>query len=35
MWEAIPGSNGYPMKDEHFQAALKLKPDLVVAAQAD
>jgi hypothetical protein len=35
MWEAVPGSNGYPMKDEHFQAALKLKPDFLIATQAD
>jgi hypothetical protein len=35
MWEAVPGSNSYPMKDEHFQAALKFKPDLLIASQAD
>jgi hypothetical protein len=35
MWEAIPGSNGYPMKDADFAAALKLKPDIQIASQAD
>lgn len=35
MWEAIPGSNGYPMKDADFQAALELKPDILIASQAD
>jgi len=35
MWEAIPGSNHYPMTDAEFQAALKLKPDIQIASQAD
>ncbi len=35
MWEAIPGSNHYPMVDAEFQAALKLKPDIQIASQAD
>jgi hypothetical protein len=35
MWEAVPGSNNYPMKAEHFEAALKFKPDLLIASQAD
>jgi hypothetical protein len=35
MWEAVPDSNNYPMKDPDFQAALKLKPDIQIASQAD
>jgi hypothetical protein len=35
MWEAVPGSNNYPMRDQDFQAALKLKPDIQIASQAD
>jgi hypothetical protein len=35
MWDAVPGSNNYPMKDPDFQAALKLKPDIQIASQAD
>jgi hypothetical protein len=35
MWEAVPGSNNYPMKDPDFQAALKFKPDIQIASQAD
>jgi hypothetical protein len=35
MWEAVPGSNNYPMRDADFQAALKLKPDILIASQAD
>lgn len=35
MWEAVPGSNGYPMQQAHFDAAMKLKPDIVIGSQAD
>jgi hypothetical protein len=35
MYEAIPGSASYPMKAEHFAAALELKPDIMIASQAD
>lgn len=35
MWEAVPGSNDYPMKDPHFQAALKLNADMLISSQAD
>ena len=35
MWEAVPGSHNYPMRPEDFQAALKLKADLLIASQAD
>jgi hypothetical protein len=35
MWEAIPGSNHYPMTEAELEAALKLKPDIQIASQAD
>lgn len=35
LWEAVPGSFGYPLKAEDLQKIVALKPNIVIGSQAD